>query len=240
VVETVRLHEVKERRAGSLSLLEGPHLLAEAVAASCSILRVFALPDDNSAASLAIGAGAEFVPVSVEVLSRLAPTQHPRGPVAVFRIPPDVVVDTFQTLVLWRLGDPGNVGTTIRSAAAFGLGVIAVPGADPWAPKVLRAAAGAHFRTTLETDPDLTVADLSERGFRVVATAGTGGAPPWSLPRTKTAWLIGEEAHGLPADVIASADQLVTIPMPGTVESLNAAAAAAILAYEAVRPDRSG
>jgi TrmH family RNA methyltransferase len=120
------------------------------------------------------------------------------------------------------------------------LGVIAVPGADPWAPKVLRAAAGAHFRTTLETDPDLTVADLSERGFRVVATAGTGGAPPWSLPRTKTAWLIGEEAHGLPADVIASADQLVTIPMPGTVESLNAAAAAAILAYEAVRPDRSG
>lgn len=236
MVEAVRLHVASERRASSLSLLEGPHLLAEAVAGSCSILRVFAEPDDRGAAVLAAEAGAEFLPVSAEVLSRLAPTQHPRGPIAVFRIPPPPVVDAFGALVLWRVSDPGNVGTIIRTAAAFGLGVVVVAGADPWAPKALRAGAGAHFRTKVETKPDLTAAHLSARGYRVVAAAAVGGVPPWSLPREKTAWLVGAEAHGLPADIIQTVDHLVTIPMPGGTESLNAAAAAAILAYETIRP----
>jgi TrmH family RNA methyltransferase len=218
-----------------LTLLEGPHLLEEAVAGGMRVFRVFANPDDRDAAEAASRSNAELVTVTQPVLDRLAPTEHPRGPVAVVEIPEPRPLVGRNALVLWRVGDPGNVGTLLRTAAAFGLGVFLVEGtADPWSPKVLRAAAGAHFRLAMEWIPPTIEAEPLS-GYSTIATVVSGGEPPAGLTvREPFAILVGDEAHGLRQDVIRRASRRVTIPMPGGVESLNAAVAGAIIAYALV------
>ncbi len=225
VVEAGRLHRVSDRRRLGKTLIEGPHLLHEAMSAGATIERTFHLPDDP---------GADYwpgaTPVVDVVLAKLAGTETPRGPVAIIEIPhPTPLPRQLPVIVLWGVGDPGNVGTVIRSAAAFGTAVAIGPGtADPWSPKVLRAGAGAHFRLALSQ-----VASLAElEGHPLAATVAVGGSPPSALGRRPWAILIGSEAHGLDPSVEAAADVLVTIPMPGGTESLNAAVAASILAYE--------
>ncbi len=95
---------------------------------------------------------------------------------------------TDQALVLYGLADPGNVGSLIRTAAAFGAGVIAGPGtADPWSPKTLRAAAGGHFRTTIELAPDLDPAALEGAGLgRSSPRSCRGASTPMSWSRDDT------------------------------------------------------
>ena len=231
IAAAAALQRRKARRQTGLSLLEGPHLLLAAVAGGAPIESVFALPEDTESASQAAAVGATFTPVTRKVLDRLAPTEHPRGPVAVFRPPRDATVPG-SCLALWGIGDPGNAGTMVRIAAAFRLGVLAGPGTvDMWSPKVVRAGAGAHFQTPIQLGAE--VGDLRAGGRCVVATVVTGGHKPTEVVvEGACAILIGEEAHGLPDDAVAAADMRLTIPMPGGTESLNAAAAAAILAYE--------
>lgn len=227
VVEAGRLHRVADRRRAGKTLIEGPHLLEEAIRAGASIEQTFHLPDDPGAADWP---GA--TPVAELVMARLAGTETPRGPVAVVAIPdaaplpPDLPV-----IVLWGVGDPGNVGTAIRSAAAFGLAVAIGPGtADPWSPKVLRAGAGAHFRLALT--PVGSLDDLT--GHPLAATVVTGGIAPSDLDKRPWAIIVGSEAQGLDAATEAAADAVITIPMPGGTESLNAGVTASILAYEVV------
>lgn len=233
VAEAIRLHRARRRAETGLTLLEGPHLLSEAIKHGAALRVVFVRNDDETSDALASAAGLETVRVTPAVMDRLASTQHPRGPVAVFYVPRSPTAAR-SLLVAWGVGDPGNVGTMIRSAAAFGLGFLAGPAtADPWAPKVLRSGAGAHFHTGVERHPDVTVEGLRSRGFTVVASLVAGGRPPAVLrdPR-RWAVLIGEEAAGLPPAVVEQSDLRVTIPMPGGIQSLNAAVAASLLAYE--------
>lgn len=234
VAEAARLHRVEERRARGLTLLEGPHLVEEAVRAGVPLVEVFALADDNEADRWARSAGVELVVVGEEALRRLSSTQTPQSPVAVMQIPESSLDPGRSVLVAWQISDPGNLGTMIRTAAAFGLDVGVMAGSvDPWSPKVLRAAAGGHFHTGVGSVEDLGSIDAIK-----VATVMSGGDSPKSLPAGRLSLLIGSEAHGLPDEVVADADVRVTIPMAGQTESLNAAAAAAILAYEvSTRPN---
>ena len=229
VAETARLHRAEERRSRGLTLLEGPHLLEEAVAAGEAVPEVYALPEDRAAVAWASQAGAELVVVGEEALKRLSSTQSPQSPVAVLEIPTRALDASRSVLVAWHISDPGNLGTMIRTAAAFGLDVAVTAGsADPWSPKVLRAGMGGHFQTVV-----VEVEDLDSLEAVRVATVMSGGVSPRDLPLGRLAILIGSEAHGLPAEVVEHADVQVTIPMTGPTESLNAAAAATILAYEA-------
>lgn len=118
----------------------------------------------------------------------------------------------------------------IRTAAAFGLDVAVLGGADPWSPKTLRGGAGAHFHTSV-----VKIGDLEEVDAVKVATVLENGDPPSALPGGRLALLIGSEAHGLPPKAIAAAENRISIPMPGGTESLNAAAAAAIVCYEVAK-----
>lgn len=181
--------------------------------------------------------GSDVHLVSEAVMSSLAETQHPRGPVAVMDRPDPEPADTETVLVLWGIQDPGNVGTLIRTAAIFGLGVIvAGASADPWGSKALRASAGGCFATQLEHGPDLAVSDLRQRGYVTVGLVTKGGMSPEELPfDARLSLLIGSEAHGLPADVQEQVDLQTTIPMPGWRGTLNAAAAGAVVAYLASR-----
>jgi TrmH family RNA methyltransferase len=231
VVETARLHRSRNRRQTGRTIIEGPNLLEEALAAGVIPEVVFALASDQRSAELAAAHDVELAPVDAAALERIAATENPRGPAAVITVPAPGKIGLRPAVVAWELADPGNVGTLIRTAAAFGWDFGHTSGtADPWAPKVLRAGAGGHFRVLIGAVG--SVEELDDAGLTTVATVVSGGVAPNGLGSGRFAVLVGEEAAGLPADVVAGAALRVTVPMPGGMESLNASIAAAIVIYE--------
>jgi TrmH family RNA methyltransferase len=134
------------------------------------------------------------------------------------------------TLALWRVGDPGNVGTLLRTADAFGAGVALSAGcADPTGPKALRASAGAVFRVPLARF------DGAPRPW--IGLVAHGGVPLHELgAREPATFVLGAEREGLPEDVLGRCDARATIALAPAAESLNVAAAGAIALHEARRP----
>lgn len=187
----------------------------------------------------------------------IADTEHPQG-VAALVVPRAVeIADVLATpagacapliVVLAGVQDPGNVGTIVRTAAAFGAtGIItAATGqsgtASPFAPKALRASAGAALHLPILTGMALGIllTQLKLNGIRTVASCvhedGVGLMAPWEVEWCEpVALLVGNEGAGLPEDVVHAADGKIHIPMATKVESLNAGAAAAVVLYEAYR-----
>ncbi len=230
VLAAGRLQRVRGRRETGNTVIEGPHVLAEAIAGGAAVSEVFGLETDADAEQLAEASGAEWVPVTQRVLEKLATTESPRGPVAVVAIPDDVPISGDSVWI--DTSDPGNAGTIIRTAAAFGLSVVVASDAvDPWSPKVLRAASGGHFRTHVSVGPPppvQTVATVVEGGVPLDEVGALLGADPMCI-------LVGNESHGLSAEMVDGAALAVTIPMAGGIESLNAGIAAAILMVELAR-----
>jgi TrmH family RNA methyltransferase len=234
VVEAASLHRARERRETGLTLLEGPHLLAEALHAGVMPERLFAMADDAGTEQLAAHHRIDLHLVDEPALRRIAGTETPRGPMAVIQVPSPTTPVGAGMIVSWGVSDPGNVGTMIRTAAAFGWDFGHAAGsADPWSPKVLRAGAGSHFRLAIA--PVDSVGDFDGWGLTMAATVVSDGRDPGLLEAGRYALLVGAEATGLPLDVIEAASLKLTIPMPGGTESLNAAVAAAILTYEITR-----
>jgi len=192
----------------------------------------------------------------------IADTEHPQG-VAALVVPRASTLDDTATapeacapllVVLAGVQDPGNVGTIVRTAAAFGAtGVLtAATGhsgtASPYAPKALRASAGAalHLPVVVGMPLGILLTQLKLKGIATVAscvhqqTAESGATgqvlAPWRVQWCEpVALLVGNEGAGLPEDVVHSADVRIHIPMAKQVESLNAGAAAAVVLYEAYR-----
>jgi TrmH family RNA methyltransferase len=133
------------------------------------------------------------------------------------------------TLALWRVADPGNVGTLIRAADAFGAGVALSDGcADPAGPKAVRASMGALFRVPLS--------EFDEPRGKWIALVPSGGIPLSELPRGGDVVLVlGAERDGLPPEVLERCEVQASIPQPGGGESLNVATAGAIALYELAR-----
>ena len=133
------------------------------------------------------------------------------------------------TLALWHVADPGNVGTLLRAADAFGTGVALSAGcADPTGAKALRAAAGAVFR--------VPIGRFDEAGGKRIALAARGGRALSELDlEPPLTFVLGAERDGLPEDVLGECDVVATIPQPGAAESLNVAMAGTIALYEASR-----
>lgn len=224
----VRLHRQRTRKERGEILIEGPIVFASALAAGCEPLTVLATTDDIvTQNALHSHPNVEFHTVSDHVLKAASDTSHPQSPVATFKRPASPALSERNVVVLVGIGDPGNVGTIIRTAAALGWDVAATPEtADVWSPKVLRAGAGTHFSTTIAEGE--SVAEIfAERPHLLVATVVTDGESTVDTEQP-VALLIGSEAHGLAPDVLESADHRLTIPMPGGTESLNAAVAAAL------------
>ena len=165
--------------------------------------------------------------VEPRLLAEVASAPHPPRVIGVYRredLP--AWEERSATLALWQLADPGNVGTLIRTADAFGAAVALSDGcADPTSPKALRASAGSIWRVPLATSDAVVLAGLR------VALAAHGGAPlhKVDLARDGVTFLLGAEREGLPADVERDVD--ATIPIAGA-ESLNVAASGAIALYE--------
>jgi len=144
--------------------------------------------------------------------------------------------------VLTQAQDPGNAGTIIRAADAAGADavVLARGSVDPTSPKVVRSTAGSLFHLPVVTGVALddAVAALHEAGLTVLAADGRGDFDLFeaeSLLEAPSAWLFGNEAHGLPSEALSRADAVVSIPIYGKAESLNVAAAAAVCLYASAR-----
>jgi RNA methyltransferase, TrmH family len=167
--------------------------------------------------------------VEAALLAEVSTLAHPPRVLAVFRREDLPRGARPVTLALWHVGDPGNVGTLLRAADAFGAGVALSEGcADPTGPKAVRASMGSLFRVPLSA--------FDEAPGKRVALVPDGGIP---LPELRMdgalVLVLGAEREGLPTEVLDRCEERVSIPQPGGTESLNVAMAGAIALYELAR-----
>ncbi|MCT0216974.1 RNA methyltransferase [Synechococcus sp. CS-1330] len=248
------LQESRGRREQGLLLLEGTHLLQEAVRLGLQpqdVLATAAWLANHGELVAALPPGCRWRLVSGEVLEAIATTQHPDGVVASL-LPPTAAAPGAASFVLALDGiqDPGNLGTLMRTALAAGVGALwLADGADPFQPKVLRASAGAALALPLVRASRQELAErlqaATAAGLQLVvalrpeaeSVAATAAPMPyWQLDWTRpTVLLLGNEGAGVSAELQALASQRVTIPHSPEVESLNVAVAAAPLLLERLR-----
>jgi RNA methyltransferase, TrmH family len=245
------------RDRARLFLAEGPQAVGEALGQGGVVTELFlttaARARHGGLATRASRGGAAVHVVSGEVMAELAQTITPQGILAVCRFV-DVPLDTLAAavprlaVILANVRDPGNAGTVLRTADAAGAGGVVFSGAsvDPYNSKCVRASAGSIFHVDLVLGGPVadTVGQLRAAGLRVLAADGRTGQPldqvePRGVLGEPTAWLFGNEAWGLPDDMLALADETVAVPIYGQAESLNLAAAAAVCLYASARAQRA-
>lgn len=242
-----RLRHRKTREREGLVLAEGIRTVGEALRAGAQA--EFALVSPRLE-TLAWGADllatlrsrvAEVERIGDGELDALADTERPQGVLVVFRQPRgdgDPRVAGGRHLVLDAVQDPGNVGTLIRVATAFGMdGVMALDGtADPWGPKAVRASAGMAFRTPVHQMGADRALDLLGDAHVPVLVAEASGTDVAAIPfQPSWALVVGNEGAGVREALRSAACRSVRIPMPGPAESLNAGVAGAILLYALTR-----
>jgi RNA methyltransferase, TrmH family len=230
-------------------LAEGPQAVSEALATGAGVSGLFVTAQAQARhadlVAKAEDAGIDVQLVSGEVMSELAQTVTPQGLLAVcdfVDVSLDRVTEARPTLVvlLANVRDPGNAGTVLRTADAAGAGAVIFADAsvDVYNGKCVRASAGSLFHLPVVAGVRLSAATAALRGagLRVLAADGRGSVT-LDDPRTSaalsspTAWLFGNEAWGLPDDLLALADESVAVPIYGRAESLNLATAAAVCLY---------
>jgi TrmH family RNA methyltransferase len=253
-----RLTSRKDRRETGRFLAEGGQAVREALRAGI-VIELFATAE-AMARNHDLVAGVEVAQISAKDAAALSETSTPQGLVAVCRqvdVPLATALSRAPRLVaaLVEPGDPGNLGTIVRTSDAAGAGaVVLLGGVDVYNGKAVRASAGSlcHLDVVrLGADDTLGAVLPAARaaGLQVLATSAEGerdlddldelrdpGAD--SVLQRPTLWLFGNEAHGLPADVLAAADLSVRVPIHGRAESLNVAAAAAVCLYASARAQR--
>jgi TrmH family RNA methyltransferase len=234
----------RDRRKAGRCVLEGEHLVAvyaDRVGAPETLVVAEPFLDRPGVAALARRFDERTLVVPAALFHEMAVLPAEVGLLAVVPAPVRAVTPGRSfCLLLEDVQDPGNVGSILRSAAAAGVEDVYLSRACAfaWAPKVLRAGMGGHFHLAIHEDVELPAwaAQYRARGGMVAAAVGQGGDDAFATPLARPlALAIGNEGAGLSAALLAAATLRITIPMPGGVESLNAAAAAAVLLFEAVR-----
>jgi TrmH family RNA methyltransferase len=226
--------------------IEGDHLLDEALRSGMVLKTVFV--SERREVPKMVPRGVEVMRLTEEVFGSVVETQSPQG-VAALLVPPVWVLDDVvgsgngEPLILIAVGlqDPGNLGTLVRSAEAFGAtGVLTTPGTvSAWNQKALRASVGSVFRVPVVGVTASDMEELKQRGLRLMAAVGAEDAGVIAAQEmdftVACGLMIGNEGAGLGAEWMEMCDVRVMIPCPGAVESLNAAVAGSLLLYEASR-----
>ncbi|MBU3688244.1 MAG: rRNA methyltransferase [Acidimicrobiales bacterium mtb01] len=233
-----RLRRLIGRRSSRIEenalVIDGPVLVAEAVAAGLEFEAQFLAPD----APPVPGAGTVHR-LADGVLEKVADTESPNGIVAIARrrsSSSDVLATASFVVVADGVADPGNLGTIMRSAEAAGADALVITAGtvDPTNPKCVRASAGSLFRL-----PMVEVESIAAigSGLVIVGTSSHEGVDMWSFDFTRrVAIVVGREAHGMSSD--SPVDEWVSIPQTGRTESLNVAMAATVLCFEVARQRR--
>jgi RNA methyltransferase, TrmH family len=211
-----KLHDRRWRDKLGLFAVEGEDLLEAGLADGLEPADVLVAGED----------------VSADLLAEVSALAHPPRVVAVFRRDELPRGTRPVTLALWQVGDPGNVGTLLRAADAFGAGVALSDGcADPTGPKAVRASMGSLFR--------VPICGFDEPAGTRIALVPSGGIPLPELDSGRDVVLVlGSERDGLPPEILERCEERASIPQPGGGESLNVAMAGAIALYELARRNR--
>ncbi|HEY7440173.1 MAG TPA: RNA methyltransferase [Acidimicrobiia bacterium] len=242
------LREPEARAAEHAFVLEGPRLVDDALRRGVTLSALFLGPSASTAFAPLVArtdeAGIPRYLLKEGVLEKVGTTRTPQPVLAVAPMPdPSAVAGIesgFPFVVTAGTSEPGNLGTLLRSAEAAGCsGVVCCGGVDPYNPKVVRASAGAIFGVpVVERELDEAIDALRASGCRVLGTAAEAeGARPYGeldLARS-VAFVLGNEAHGLPDEIAGTLDETIRIPMSGEMESLNVAVAGSILLFESAR-----
>ena len=252
IIETASLKEKKYRQKSSLFVFEGVKLFDEAVKRGVDIVRVFATERMTEYCKNSPFEG-EIITVSDSVYEKLSNEKSPEGIICAAKYidkshnmnkiytKEEFAGSEKRVIILSSLRDPGNLGTIIRSASAFGVDEIILSSdcADIYNPKTVRAAMGTLFSQCISYVDDLseTVRTMNEGGYTTLAAVLDDKARPLNDIEIgkKTALIIGNEGHGIAPDVIESASGTVYIPMEAGVESLNAAIAASVFMWQAYK-----
>jgi TrmH family RNA methyltransferase len=247
------LRTLRERRARDPEgrfLAEGVRVVEDLLASPLAVsllLAASSLEDSERGRALLATAARRGIPrytLPDAEFAGYAATRHPQGVLAVAAAPRRTLGDVTFTagrravLVLDAVQDPGNFGTLVRTAEALGAaGVILLPGTvDPWNAKAVRAAVGASFRVPLVAATWSELAPwLAREQARVLVADAAGASVAAADAAGRSALVVGNEGAGVGEESRAHADALVAVPIRGRAESLNVAAAAAILLYELLR-----
>ena len=241
------LNQKSKRTEAGLFVVEGVRLAEEALASTHRPVQAFFSKAINERGMLLIesliSAGVEVFELSGPVMENLSATETSQGVLLVYKqAEEDTTPQTDFALALDQVRDPGNLGTILRSAAAAGVKVVFLaPGtADAFAPKVVRAGMGAHFRLSIHTagwaEIKAYCKEACQPPLKLLLAESGGGEACWQVElRSPLALVIGGEADGASEEARQAVDGLIYIPMPGQFESLNAAVAAGILLFEVVR-----
>lgn len=223
-------------------VVEGPALVAEALDAGREVRQVVvpASASNHHVMHRAGWSGATTLVVPDGVFEGLSSTRSPQPALAEVAFHDVELIDLATTpgpvLVLAEVSDPGNAGTLMRSAEAFGAsGVVVAGGVDPYNPKLVRAAAGSSFRMPFAVveDPMEALRILGEAGFGCWATVPRGGVSPAEIPSDMpVALILGNEPNGLSDEVVAACVGTVSVPTVGGVDSLNVAIAGSIALHD--------
>ena len=221
-------------------LVEGAQAVREALASAGALDLLFTLDEMDPLAVQARQQGVDVMLVGPDAIGAITSTVTPQGLVGVASFL-DVGLDRTEVgpclAILHEVRDPGNAGTVVRSAAAAGAGAVVFTSSsvDVYNPKAVRSSAGSVFHVPVVRGIDTAAAieQVSARGHRVVAMTADGTDDLYRADLTgPIAFVFGNEAHGLPPEVIASADSTVRVPHTGRAESLNLAAAATVCLFE--------
>ena len=243
--EAARLKDNKYRQREQLFLIEGRTLFSEAVQRGQELLRIFVDKDraEQYLDEYRKSRKAEWIKVDSDLIKHICDTQTPQGIVAVARIPQwdleALLPKAGLLLYLDGLADPGNLGTILRTAWAFGVsGVMLGPGCvDPFNPKVVRSSMGAVFAVPVVLDVSAeALAQTKKSGYRLLASSLNA---EFSLSMVDfngaVVIIIGSEARGISSKILKLCDHSFKIPLFTEVDSLNAAVACGIIVYEAGR-----
>jgi TrmH family RNA methyltransferase len=242
-------HGGRDRRKLGQTVIDGAHLVAAALDSGHVPREVLlsahgASRPEHEVLCARLPADVLVAMVPDALFAQLSPVESPSGMLAVVDIPEAEGAPPSQgdVLVLDAVQDAGNLGTLLRTAGAAGLRhAVLTPGcAQAWAPRVLRAAMGAHFLMQIHEQVDAAPWLVSYTGRVFVTALGEGCRPLFDADlRAQGAWVFGAEGAGVSEALIARATDRLIIPMPGAMESLNVAAAAAICLFEQIRQRRS-
>ena len=230
----------RERRKTGQTLLDGLHLVEAYEAAFGPVETLIVAEAAQVSGEIARFVESRQAVILADALMRdLGLVDTPSGLLALVKTPrANATVNRGKDAILLDgVQDPGNVGTLLRTAAAAGIGqALLSPGcAAAWSPKVLRAGQGAHFALSIHEDVDLAGFMADYEGTTAVTCLDGATSLYAAQLDGAVAWVFGAEGLGVSPDLIAAARLRVKIPMPGAVESLNVAAAAAVCLFEMVR-----
>jgi RNA methyltransferase, TrmH family len=252
-----RLLRRKERQAARRFLAEGPQVISEALGRPNTVIELMVVEDSldrhRELLKVAYGLGVRVAVAPARAIAQLAETATPQGVVAVCRmidVPADEALTSRSRLIMLcdQVRDPGNLGTVIRCADAFGADAVLISrdSVDLYNAKTVRATTGSLFHLPIAVGVDLaeTVALARDIGLQVLGADAAAACTVNDLAQSKdlarpTLWVLGNEAWGLPTEHSMLLDRLVALPRYGRAESINLSTAAAVLLYASATAQRS-